>query len=117
VTVSLNHYGTLRPGGLAIYRVTVKNSGHTTAPAGSIVTITLPSTVTPKLAVAFGWQCRADGHVVTCRLLLPLRAGQQRSLAILGTISSHASGTLTTTVKVEPSGETATETDRLAARR
>jgi hypothetical protein len=48
---------------------------------------------------------------------MPLRPHQQWSLAIVGKISSDASGALTTTAKVEPSGHTATEVDWLTARR
>jgi len=107
----------MRPGGLAIYRITVKNDGRRTVPVGTTVTITLRSSVTPRFAIAFGWHCTAKGHVVTCRLDRALRPRQRWSLGIVGRISSHASGTLTTTVKVEPSGQTATETDRLAAHR
>ncbi|HEX7105154.1 MAG TPA: putative Ig domain-containing protein, partial [Acidothermaceae bacterium] len=117
VSVSLRHYGTMRPGGLVLYRVTVKNNGRQTVPAGTTVTITLPSTVTPRFVVGFGWHCEAHGHVMTCRLSAALRPHHPWSLGIVGTISSHATGTLTTTAKVEPSGQTATETDRLAAHR
>jgi uncharacterized repeat protein (TIGR01451 family) len=117
VSVSLRHYGTLRPGGTAIYGVTVKNNGHQTVPAGTTVTVTLPSSVTPRFDVAFGWHCQAKGHVVTCRLDLPLRSHHRSSLGIVGSISSDASGALTTTAKVEPSGHTASEVDWLSARR
>jgi len=107
----------MRPGRLAIYRVTVTNKGRQTVPAGTTVRITLPSAVTPRLVVDFGWHCTTEGHVLTCQLDQALRAHHHWSLGIAGTISADASGTLKTTAKVEPSGATATEVDRLVTRR
>jgi hypothetical protein len=106
----------LRPGGAAIYRVSVTNNGHRTVPAGTTVKITLPSSVTPRIRVAFGWQCQKTGHVLDCQLGRALRPHHRWSLGIVGTISSDASGALTVTAKIEPSGPTATEVDWLTGR-